>query len=154
MGGTTARWWCRSCELSMGPWQHGCEGNIPGSETESERRCTGWGASRDGIPSSLSCGNSAYDLRLDRRSRMRRESHVRFCEGAGGQFPRATRLVICFSRQDDARRVWEVLPKRVERFGLRLHPDKTRLVPFGSPNRSARAEPPPGTFDFLGFTHY
>src|SRR5580658_5565154 len=114
----------------MGPWQHGCEGNIPGSETESERRCTGWGASRDGIPSSLSCGNSAYDLRLDRRSRMRRESHVRFCEGAGGQFPRATRLLMGFEHMDDAQRVMEVLPKRMGKYGLTLHPDKTRLFSF------------------------
>jgi RNA-directed DNA polymerase len=63
-------------------------------------------------------------------------------------------LVICFSREDDARRVMAVLPKRFEKFGLRLHPEKTRLVPFGSPNRSPRGWPPPGTFDFLGFTHH
>ena len=41
-----------------------------------------------------SCGNSALDRRLDRKSRMRREFHVRFCEGVGVQFPRATRLLI------------------------------------------------------------
>lgn len=63
-------------------------------------------------------------------------------------------LVICFLREDDARRILEVLPKRFEKFGLRLHPEKTGLVPFGSPNRSQWQGPPPGTFDFLGFTHY
>ncbi len=63
-------------------------------------------------------------------------------------------FVICFARKDDACRVMEVLPKRLERFGLELHREKTRLVPFGSPNRSASDEPSPGTFDFLGFTHY
>ena len=35
-----------------------------------------------------------------------------------------------------------------------LHREKTRLVPFSSPNRSSQLEPPPDTFDFLGFTHY
>lgn len=63
-------------------------------------------------------------------------------------------FVIGFSREEDARRVMAVLPQRFEKFGLRLHPEKTRLVPFRSPNRSQRPGPPPGTFTFLGFTHY
>lgn len=58
-------------------------------------------------------------------------------------------FVIAFSTKEDAMRVIEVLPKRFERFGLSLHPDKTRLVPF----RCFRGCEP-GTFDFLGFTHY
>jgi hypothetical protein len=61
-------------------------------------------------------------------------------------------LVAVFSREDDARRVLEVLPKRFGRYGLTLHPDKTRLVGFRSPSRGDAAKP--GTFDFLGFTHY
>lgn len=63
-------------------------------------------------------------------------------------------FVICFARKDDACRVMDVLPRRFEKFGLALHREKTRLLPFGSPNRSSPAEPPPDTFDFLGFTHY
>ena len=64
-----------------------------------------------------------------------------------------------FAYEEDARRVLEVLPKRFGKYGLTLHPDKTRLVPFGGPaavppRRAQEAEPPPGTFDFLGFTHY
>ncbi len=68
-------------------------------------------------------------------------------------------LVMGFAREDDARRVLEVLPKRFAKYGLTIHPDKTRLVPFlrpacpptpaDTPGRS-----PPGTFNFLGFTHY
>ena len=47
------------------------------------------------------------------------------------------------------------LPKRFAKYGLTLHPVKTRLVRFGRPRlrRVPRAERP-GTFDFLGFTHY
>jgi group II intron reverse transcriptase/maturase len=68
-------------------------------------------------------------------------------------------FVIGFTREDDARRVMEVLPKRFGKFGLAVHPDKTRLVPF---HRPAHANPPeggppserPGTFDLLGFTHF
>ena len=68
-------------------------------------------------------------------------------------------FVMGFSREEDARRVLEVLPKRFARYGLTIHPDKTRLVPFERPDRepkqsdSDRRESP-GTFDLLGFTHF
>ena len=65
---------------------------------------------------------------------MRRESHVRFCQGGGVRFPSATRLVIGFEHEEDARRVVAVLGKRLARFGLTLHPDKTRLLPFRRPS--------------------
>ncbi len=68
-------------------------------------------------------------------------------------------FVIGFACEEDARRVLDVLPKRFGRYGLTLHPDKTRLVPFHRP--SPQATPPdssgrgkPGSFDLLGFTHY
>jgi group II intron reverse transcriptase/maturase len=63
-------------------------------------------------------------------------------------------FVIAFEREDDARRVAAVLPKRFERFGLTLHPDKTRLLPFGRPRRGQTEGKGPATFDFLGFTLY
>ena len=64
-----------------------------------------------------------------------------------------------FAYEDDARRVLEVLPKRFGKYGLTLHPEKTRLVPFRRPPlRQGPQGPPsadgPGTFDLLGFTHY
>lgn len=61
--------------------------------------------------------------------------------------------VLVFAREDDARRVAEVLPKRFAKYGLKLHPEKTRLVPFRRPGSHRRHEGS-GTFDFLGFTHY
>jgi len=68
-------------------------------------------------------------------------------------------FVLGFSREEDARKVMEVLPKRFEKYGLTLHPEKTRLVPFERPpDRPERPEPPEGTpawsFDLLGFTHF
>jgi RNA-directed DNA polymerase len=60
--------------------------------------------------------------------------------------------ILCFERVDDARRVMEVLPKRFGRYGLTLHPEKTRLIPFQSPAGGGRVEP--GTFEFLGFEHF
>ena len=48
----------------------------------------------------------------------------------------------------------EVLGKRMERFGLRLHPEKTRLIAFERPEAGQRGGKGPGTFDFLGFTMY
>src|SRR5262245_12138879 len=89
---------------------------------------------------------------------MRREFHVRFREGGGVRFPSATRLVILFAKEEDARRVLEVLPKRFGKYGLTLHPEKTRLVEFHRPARHPDSEDVPpakaGTFDLLGCTHY
>lgn len=99
-----------------------------------------------------------FDLRLDNKSRMSRETHVRFRESPGVRVPRATRLVIGFRDQRDAQRVMEVVPKRFVKYGLAIHPTKTKLVPFRPPSSTAKGgdEPHdrPGTFDFLGFTHY
>lgn len=61
--------------------------------------------------------------------------------------------VFIFSEQRDAERVHAVLPKRFARFGLALHPEKTRLVPFRRPRWDGRG-PPRGSFCFLGFTHF
>jgi RNA-directed DNA polymerase len=65
--------------------------------------------------------------------------------------------VMLFENEDDAKRVMEVLPKRFGRYGLTLHPDKTRLIPFQRPSRSSvpKGGPrvTPRSFDFLGFTH-
>jgi group II intron reverse transcriptase/maturase len=65
--------------------------------------------------------------------------------------------VLVFEREGDARRVLDVLPKRFGKYGLTLHPEKTRMVPFqGLPSGTlpGSREERPGTFDFLGFTHY
>jgi len=63
-------------------------------------------------------------------------------------------LVMTFEHRDDAERVLEVLGKRMGRFGLTLHPDKTRLLPFRRPPASQVRGKGPATFDFLGFTLY
>jgi len=60
-------------------------------------------------------------------------------------------FVAVFDRLDDAQRFMNVLPKRFGKFGLEIHPDKTKLVDFRHPWDSGRK---PDTFDFLGFTHY
>jgi RNA-directed DNA polymerase len=64
--------------------------------------------------------------------------------------------VLVFSSEVDARKVLEVLPKRFGKYGLTLHPEKTRLIRFERPGGT----PPEGgpgerrSFDLLGFTHY
>jgi hypothetical protein len=71
-------------------------------------------------------------------------------------------LVIIFAYERDARRVLDVLPKRLAKYGLTLHPEKTRLINFERPDRRTPTSPDsngnacsrPGTFDLLGFTHY
>lgn len=61
-------------------------------------------------------------------------------------------FVIGFERRDDAERAMAVLPKRIGRYGLTLHADKTRLVPFRRPTGTGGRGP--ASFDFLGFTLY
>jgi RNA-directed DNA polymerase len=63
-------------------------------------------------------------------------------------------FVIALELREDADRVWEVLPKRMQRYGLALHPDKTRLLDFRRPPRERQVGKGPSTFDFLGFTLY
>jgi RNA-directed DNA polymerase len=74
----------------------------------------------------------------------------------------ADNLVIIFEHERDARRVFDVLPKRMAKYGLTLHPEKTRLIDFRRPGLRVSASPDnngdacsrPGTFDLLGFTQY
>lgn len=64
-------------------------------------------------------------------------------------------LVMVFSSERDARRVWDVLPKRLGRYGLTLHPTKTRLLEFRpKPGGTRPTNGGKKSFDLLGFTHY
>lgn len=58
-------------------------------------------------------------------------------------------FVIGFERKEDALRVMKAIFKRFDKYGLTLHPEKTRLVTLSKLDKSL-----PDTFDFLGFTHY
>ena len=79
------------------------------------------------------------------KTRLRgRATLIRYCDD----------FVIGFEYEDDARRVMDILPKRLGRFGLALHPDKTRLLPFRRPPVDQKGGKGPATFDFLGFTFY
>ena len=63
-------------------------------------------------------------------------------------------FVMVFARDDDARKVLDVLPRRLGKYGLAIHPGKTRLVAFHRPDRKDGGDDGPGTFDLLGFTHH
>lgn len=65
-------------------------------------------------------------------------------------------ILTLFQREDDARRVLAVLPKRLGKFGLRLNEGKTKLIQFGrfAEERESHRGRRPETFDFLGFTHH
>jgi RNA-directed DNA polymerase len=68
-------------------------------------------------------------------------------------------FVMGFTHEEDAKRVEAVLPQRLGKYGLAIHPEKTRLLPFRRPPRATGGGGPgqgtsPGTFTFLGFTHY
>ena len=64
--------------------------------------------------------------------------------------------VLCFQYREDAERVLKALHQRFAKYGLTLHPEKTRLLEFGrfaAQNRARQGKGKPETFDFLGFTH-
>jgi RNA-directed DNA polymerase len=63
--------------------------------------------------------------------------------------------VIAFEREDDARKVFEVLPKRFARFGLNLNLEKTKLVDFRIPQQQGPGNSQQNnSFSMLGFSHY
>jgi group II intron reverse transcriptase/maturase len=65
--------------------------------------------------------------------------------------------VLGFATEEDARRVMEVIPKRFARYGLTIHPEKTRVVKFTKPDNTGAGDHTrneDSTFNFLGFTHY
>jgi group II intron reverse transcriptase/maturase len=64
--------------------------------------------------------------------------------------------VLGFEHREEAERFLEQLRERLRKFGLELHPEKTRLIEFGryaAERRKKRGEGKPETFNFLGFTH-
>jgi len=68
-------------------------------------------------------------------------------------------FVMGFTHEEDAKRVQAVLPQRLGKYGLAIHPEKTRLLPFRRPPRAtggggSGSGTSSGTFTFLGFTHY
>ncbi len=73
-----------------------------------------------------------------------RATLIRYCDD----------FIIGFEQEEDARRVMEVLGKRLGRYGLALHPGKTRLLPFRRPPADQKGGKGPAAFDFLGFTLY
>jgi RNA-directed DNA polymerase len=71
-------------------------------------------------------------------------------------YPKADDFTVGFEYEEDAQRFLVELRERLARFGLELHPDKTRLIEFGrraARSRTTRGLGKPETFDFLGFTH-
>jgi RNA-directed DNA polymerase len=75
--------------------------------------------------------------------------------GAAHEIRFADDAVLCFQHKEDAEKVMEVLPKRFAKYGLTLHPEKTRLLEYGrsAEGKAKRSGKKPDTFDFLGFTH-
>lgn len=65
-------------------------------------------------------------------------------------------VVVGFEHEADARRFWDAMRERFEKFALSLHPEKTRLIEFGryaAERRAKRGLGKPESFNFLGFTH-
>ncbi len=90
---------------------------------------------------------------LDRWARQWRNRHAR---GDMIVVRFADDFVAGFEHLGDAKQFLHDLRERFARFGLELHPDKTRLIEFGrfaAQHRSRRGLGKPETFDFLGFTH-
>jgi hypothetical protein len=72
-------------------------------------------------------------------------------DGSASLIRYADDAVMVFAREADARRVMNVLPKRFAKYGLTLHPEKTKLIDFRRPTGNGDG---PDSFDVLGFTHF
>jgi len=86
-----------------------------------------------------------------------REWQQRNARGFCGLVVYADDFVVCFQYKNEAERFYKQLSDRMERFGLSLEKEKSRLIEFGrfaESNRERRKEGKPETFNFLGFTHY
>jgi group II intron reverse transcriptase/maturase len=116
-----------------------------------------WSASEEGCPQGASISpllanlylHHVFDLWADWWRRRRAHGDVIIVRFADD-------FIVGFEHERDARRFLVELGERFAKFGLELHPDKTRLIEFGrfaARNRSARGEGKPETFSFLGFTH-
>jgi len=114
-------------------------------------RCTTYDLESAGISPLLSNVylHHVFDLWVDwwRRTRAHGEVIVvRFADD----------FIVGFEHREEADRFLSELKERLQKFGLTLHPDKTRLLEFGrwaEADRQKRGEGKPKTFDFLGFTH-
>jgi RNA-directed DNA polymerase len=116
-----------------------------------------WTTSERGSPQGASLspllGNiylhHVFDLWADHWRRTRAEGDVIITRYADD-------FVVGFEHEQEARQFLDELRERFARFGLELHPSKTRLIEFGrhaARHRARRGEGKPDTFDFLGFTH-
>lgn len=79
------------------------------------------------------------------------------CKGEAHLVRYADDFVACFQYEDDAKRFYASLIKRLGKFGLEVAIEKTRIIAFGrnaSHERGKNGQGKPETFDFLGFTHY
>ena len=65
-------------------------------------------------------------------------------------------LLVCVQKKREAYGIYEALGKRLEKFGLKLSREKTKIIPFGryAEENAKRKGRKPETFEFLGFTHY
>jgi RNA-directed DNA polymerase len=72
-------------------------------------------------------------------------------DGSASLIRYADDATMVFAREADARRVLAVLAKRFAKYGLTLHPEKTKLIDFRRPTGNGDG---PGSFDVLGFTHF
>jgi RNA-directed DNA polymerase len=78
------------------------------------------------------------------------------CEGFARMTRFADDFVVCFQREEDAKRFCVELGERLGKFNLEVEPTKTKVIKFGrfAARRAAVRGEKPETFDFLGFTHY
>jgi len=102
-----------------------------------------------GLPSSRLVSTILLDLWIEQWRRTKAKGDVLVVRFADD-------FVAGFQHRREAERLLEELRERFAKFGLKLHPEKTRLIEFGrfaTADRKARGEGKPKTFNFLGFTH-
>lgn len=79
------------------------------------------------------------------------------CKGQAFMVRYADDFVCCFQSETEAKSFYQALIKRLKKFNLEIAEDKSKILPFGKfaeQNSKRKGKGKPGTFDFLGFTHF
>jgi hypothetical protein len=123
---------------SLAPCQFCCRGLFHGKRSRFNRSRTFVGGNDAACKTSLPQEQRCLASRISRGACAPAERNLplsRRSTASRGETPRATYLVIIFEHERDSRRVVDVLLERLAKYGLTLHPEKTRLVDFRRPDR-------------------
>ena len=149
MAVTINRRFTRRCAIWTDAWRVGRWRNTNASSDIAGGHLTGSVGLLCGLPCSLLTGLCCVGRRLDDKSRMSGDAHVRFRERLGVKLPRATRRLVHCRSEHEAQALKAALQARLAECRLEIHPTKTKIIYCKDGKRKGKY--PNIKFDFLGY---